>query len=78
VDKPLDNPGVIAFPPLIWRGERGDQRADAFIRTAADYEIQLLSCLRDRLDHFGAYPGAVGLAHNESGRDQRFTRLNLP
>ena len=70
-DQPLDNSGVIAFPPLIWLVNASDQRSRAPIRLAADHELSDLSRLRDRLRDFGAYAGAVGLANHESGRNKR-------
>jgi hypothetical protein len=71
MDKPLDNPGVIAFPPLIWL-------VNAVISVVVHLFVRLpimkysiLSRLRDGLHHFGADAGVVGLANNESSRDQR-------
>ena len=58
-------------PAVDLAGERGDQRSGAPVRAAADHELSHLSRLRDRLHHFGAYAGAVGLQNNESRRNKR-------
>src|SRR5206468_6125370 len=70
MDKSLDNPGVIAFPPLIWL-------VNAVISVLVHLFIRLpimrysVPRLRDRLDLLGADAGAVGPENNESGRNQR-------
>lgn len=70
-DKALDNPGVIAFPPLIWLVNAVISVLVYLFVQAADHELSHLSRLRDRLHHFGAYAGGVGLENNESGWNKR-------
>jgi uncharacterized membrane protein len=70
MDRP-DNPGVTAFPPLIWLVNAViSVVVHLFLRIAITrYRISLVCGIVFII--FGADTGALGLQNNESGRNKR-------